>query len=230
MHLTRLAFALLVLAIVGLPNALPVAAGSAQLIAAPHAGHPGELTYVSGGGFPAHARISLFMTCADSGIERAPAAVTDGHGAFSGVAVKAMPLPTKSAQPCSFVASSGGKSSMRARSNTYWLYPPGRSLPRCAAQMCLSVKAFLVRLRNGAQGNITISGWPGATADVTVARVEAGAKFRRVRLNWRGLAQVRMWVAPGLIKGVMAQVYVQARLGRSVGQAKAPFHVMPGGR
>jgi hypothetical protein len=92
------------------------------------------------------------------------------------------------------------------------------------------VQAFLVRLKNGARGNIVISGWPGATADVTVARTPTGAKHREFRLNWRGVGSMSTPVAPGLLKGLKARVFVRAHLGRVSGQSVTAFHVMFGNR
>jgi hypothetical protein len=96
--------------------------------------------------------------------------------------------------------------------------------------MCLRVQAFLVRLESGARGTIVISGWPGATADVTVARTQTGAKYRELRLNWQGVGSVSTPVAPGLLKGLKARVFVIAHLGRVWGRKVTPFHVMFGNR
>ena len=87
-----------------------------------------------------------------------------------------------------------------------------------------------MRLRNGAKGNIVISGWPGATVHVTIARTEQGAKYRVLRLNWRGVGGLKTSIAPGLIKGLKARVFVRAQLGRVTGHGVSRFHVMFGNR
>ncbi|HEX6510121.1 MAG TPA: hypothetical protein VF221_21030, partial [Chloroflexota bacterium] len=130
--------------------------------------------------------------------------------------------------PCRFLASSMGTSPVW--SHPYSIRPAFQTLPRCALHMCLSVQAFLVRLKNGAKGNIVVSGWPGARADVTVARAERGAKFRHLWLDWRGVGVYKPWVAPGLLKGLRARVFVRARLGTVSGRDVTSFHVMFGGR
>ncbi len=131
---------------------------------------------------------------------------------------------------CVFSAASQAGSGTRTRESSYTLVSLKRPLPRCAVRICLHIQAFLVRLKNGATGNIVISGWPGATVHVTIAKTEQGAKYRILRLNWRGVGGLRTSIAPGLIKGLQARVFVRARLGRVTGQGVSRFHVMLGNR
>jgi hypothetical protein len=102
-------------------------------------------------------------------------------------------------------------------------------LPFCAAHICLHVQALLMRLRSGAQGNIAVTGWPGAAVTVTVSYPNGSSKQRLVRLNWRGSGLVRLKVAPGLLKGTATRVTARARLGSSTGTTTRSFTVVPGG-
>jgi hypothetical protein len=211
---------------VGLPCTV-TAAAPARLIVMPAQGHAGDPIFLSGSGFAARRPVSIFLRCGSGAPAPVGAARANGIGRFAGVRLR---LTAPRVGRCSFSAASPAVPAARTRPSRYTFVPAGRQLARCSLHMCLRVQAFLVRLRNGARGNIVISGWPGATADVTVARTQTGAKFRELRLNWRGVGSMSTRVAPGLLKGLKARVFVRAHLGRISGQSVTPFHVMFGNR
>jgi hypothetical protein len=217
------ALLLTILLLVPAAGETAAAAGVSRLIVTPGQAHPGGWVFLSGTGFPPGRRLTIATTCGRA-LSRSRGPLPNRFGRFSAFALRlSFPAPG----PCAVTASAAGDT---ATTHALSLIPAGRALARCAADICLSVQAFLIRLRRGASGRIVISGWPGAAADVTVARVERGATYRHVRLNWRGVASVKTWVAPGLLKGIQARIFVRARLGRVTGQTSAPFHVMLGGR
>jgi hypothetical protein len=203
-------------------------AASMQLIVTPSQGHAGDPIFLSGSGFvPKHA-VSIYLRCVSRSPERMTVTRANGLGRFAAVRIR-LPL-TQRAGRCRFSAASLATPSMRIKAHAYQVVPLGHRLAKCSAHMCLRVQAFLVRLANGARGNIVISGWPGATANVTIARTATGAKYRELRLNWRGVGSVSTPVAPGLLKGLKARVFVRAHLGKVWGQTVTPFHVMFGNR
>ena len=199
-----------------------------QLIVAPAQGHPGDAIFLSGAGFGANRTVTVGIGCG-SGARTSVASVhADRAGRFVGLRVSVH--PASFAGRCSFSAATSASPAVHTRGSTYTVVPPGRPLAACSIRMCLRVQAFLVRLQNGARGNVIISGWPGATADITIARTQSGAKFHRLRLNWRGVGTLSTRIAPGLLKGLQARVFVSARLGTVSGRRTTPFHVMFGNR
>ncbi|MBV9281201.1 MAG: hypothetical protein JOZ41_14055 [Chloroflexi bacterium] len=211
-----------------------------RLIVAPTEGHPGDVIYLSGGGFPPHTRLDIRGGCGGRGSGSVlvshgaavaiPGPTTDGHGqfvAYNGLTFKGTP-PSRCTVQASLPA--GKASGKTLASASYTVVAPGRPLGVCAAHMCLTVSAVLVRLTSGVQGNVAIKGWPGALAGVTVARPGSKSEHMQIRLDWEGAATLRLKVAPGLRKGVAERVAVSARLGRVTGSASAHFVVVPGGR
>lgn len=214
-------------AIAALPH--PVAASSPlRLIVTPTQGHVGDRIFLSGSGFTSRGSVSVYLKCGVQPPERVTTVRANGLGRFAGSRVRF--ALHKQGAVCRFLAASQNTPTVRAKTGVYTFVPARRPLAKCAVHMCLHVQAFLVRLKNNAKGNIVISGWPGATADVTVARTQAGAKFRELRLNWRGIGSVSTPIAPGLLKGLQARVFVRAHLGSVSGQSVSSFHVMFGNR
>jgi hypothetical protein len=227
---TRIAWRLLValvVAVVVIPRGA-AAATPMRLIVTPAEGHAGDPVYLSGSGFGAGLPVSIFLKCGSQPKTHVSTARANKLGRFAASQIR-LSRGTPAGR-CEFSAASQARPAMRTRESAYALVPLQRALARCAVQMCLHIQAFLVRLRNGAKGNVVISGWPGATVHVTIARTEHGAKYRVLRLNWRGVGGLRTSIAPGLIKGLQARVFVSAQLGRVTGQAVSRFHVMFGNR
>jgi hypothetical protein len=79
-------------------------------------------------------------------------------------------------------------------------------------------------------GHIVVRGWPGASVNVTVQVPSEAAKRNLVRLDWDGMAALKLWVAPGLQRGLKARIQVRARLGHVSGGGTGRFYVLPGGR
>ncbi len=204
------------------------AAGALRLIVTPSQGHAGDAIFLSGSGFVPGRPAPILLRCGSQQTRRLRTVTANSHGRFAGMQVR-LSRGTKAGR-CGLSAASSKAPAIRTRESLYTVVSPRRPLTRCAAQICLGIQAFLVRLRNGARGNIVISGWPGATVRVTVARTEVGAKYRVFRLNWRGVGAMTTSIAPGLIKGLRARVFVHARLGRVAGTGHARFHVMFGNR
>jgi hypothetical protein len=204
------------------------AAAPMRLIVTPAQGHAGDPIFLSGSGFAARQPVSIFLRCGSQSPAWVTATTANGLGRFAGVRIR-LSLPKRVGR-CTFSAASRTAPSTRTKARPYTFVPAGRPLAECTVHMCLRVQAFLVRLKNGARGNIVISGWPGAIADVTIARTQTGTKYRELRLNWRGVGSVTTPVAPGLLKGLKARVFVRAHLGRVRGQSVTSFHVMFGNR
>jgi hypothetical protein len=204
------------------------AATPLRLIVTPTQGHAGDPVYLSGSGFVPGLPISIFLKCGSQPRTHVSTARANRLGRFAASQIR-LSRGTSSGR-CGFSAASQARPTMRTRESAYALVPLQRPLARCAIHMCLHIQAFLVRLRSGAKGNVVISGWPGATVHVTIARTEHGAKYRVLRLNWRGVGGLRTSIAPGLIKGLQARVFVSAQLGRVRGQGVSRFHVMFGNR
>ena len=199
-----------------------------QLIVAPAQGHPGDAIFLSGAGFGTNRTVSVDVRCGADARMSVTSTRADRAGHFVGIRVALHRAAF--AGRCSFSAASSASPATRSRGAAYRVVPPGSPLSACSVRMCLHVQAFLVRLQNGARGNIIVSGWPGATADITIARTETGAKYNRLRLNWRGVGTLSTRIAPGLLKGLQARVFVRARLGTISGRRITPFHVMFGNR
>lgn len=227
---TRIVFLLagtLLASVAAMPRTVAAAAPT-RLIVTPAQGHPGDQIFLAGSGYAPGRPVSIFLRCGSQSPARVTAALANKRGQIVGVRL-ALPLPKRTGR-CGFTAASQAARSRHSKTSPYTFVPAGRPLAKCSAHMCLRVQAFLVRLKNGARGNIVISGWPGAIADVTIARTPTGAKYRELRLNWRGVGSVTTRVAPGLLKGLKARVFVRAHLGRVSGQSVTPFHVMFGNR
>jgi len=199
-----------------------------RLIVTPSQGHAGDAIFLSGSGFAPSRSVFVFVSCGSHQPSRIATFTANSQGRFAGVRMH-LARGAKAGR-CRLSAASSVAPAIRTRESLYTVVSPGRPLARCAAQMCLGIQAFLVRLRNGARGTIVISGWPGAIVHVTVARTEVGAKYRILRLNWRGVGSMTTPIAPGLIKGLKARVFVHARLGQVVGKGQSRFHVMFGNR
>jgi len=216
----------LVVTVVRTPREV-AAAGPLRLIVTPSQGHAGDAIFLSGSGFAPGRSAFIFLRCGSQRPTRADIVRANSLGRFAGFQFH---LPRVTAGRCRFSAASSAVPDIRTRESLYTVVAPRRALARCAMQICLGIQAFLVRLKNGARGNIVISGWPGAVVHVTVARTEVGAKYRVLHLNWRGVGSMSTSIAPGLIKGLKARVFVHARLGRISGKGQARFHVMFGNR
>ncbi len=210
-------------------GALPaMAAPSTTILARPQQGRPGGPVFLSGSGFPSRRVLRVYMSCGSGPAAIKTQVVTNAWGRFVGVRVHA---PTSAPKHvCFFFAGKSAGVSAGRHNARFTVIPAPRPLSHCALQICLTVQAFLVRLNSGARGNVVISGWPGAIANVTIARREGRAKHLTVRLNWKGLGTVKTTVAPGLLKGLQARVTVQLHLGRFAGGVSVPFHVMFGNR
>jgi len=204
------------------------AVAPAKVIVTPAQGHAGDPVFLSGSGFVPSGPVSIFLRCGSQLPARIGVARTNRLGRFAAVQLRL----SRHARigKCGFSAAAPAAPSVHTRESLFTVEPTRHPLARCAVQMCLTIQAFLVRLRSGAKGSIVISGWPGAVAHVTVARTEYGAKFRVLRLNWRGVGTMSTSIAPGLIKGLQARVFVRARLGHVTGKGQARFHVMFGNR
>lgn len=199
-----------------------------RLIVTPSQGHAGDAIFLSGSGFVPSRTAFIFLRCGSQQPRQVATARANPDGRFAGFQLR-LSRGVRAGR-CGFSAASSSAPGVRTRESRYTVVSPGRPLARCATQICLGIQAFLVRLRNGARGNIVISGWPGAMVHVTVARTESGAKYRVFRLNWRGVGSMTTSIAPGLIKGLQARVFVHARLGSVAGKGQARFHVMFGNR
>ena len=203
----------------------------AQLIVRPMETHAGGTIYLSGAGFPAYSRLALSVTCgngkrsAGGMVARGP--VTDAHGQFVAVPLQTSRLTVRQPQPCQVSA----RSSSSARSSaTFTIFPATHPLTPCAAHICVTATAVLVRVRSGTWGDIAIRGWPGAQVVLRITPAARKATARSIRLDWQGVGSLRMWVAPGLKQALRAHLVVSAQLGRFSGNGTGTFAVMPGGR
>lgn len=199
-----------------------------QLVIAPLQVHPGDTLFLSGSGFAPRSSLHVQMRCGNASVMReARGPVTNANGQFAAFTVSSPRMRTTHSESCTTTVL--GQHSLQAHAS-YQLASSNHALAACAMRMCLKVTAILVRLRNYAQGNITVAGWPGAGANITVIEPNGTLKRRYLVLDWRGAGALRLRIAPGLRKGVKAHVLVQARLGRITGLTTAPFGVLPGGR
>jgi len=224
----RLALVALV-GVVGLfvPARSVSSATRAIVIVMPHKGHIGDALYLSGAGFPPERELEVEYVCGSrfAGTDAGPRA--DSHGQF----VAYSRLRIRKAKPgnCSIHVDAGSARGAAA-SARYTVLAPTQRLSRCDLQMCLQIKAALVRVSAGVQANLTIQGWPGALTDLTITDPGSKAQRGHVRLNWEGNATARMLVSFGLHKGLKGRVYAHARLGSISGSTSAPFILIPGGR
>ncbi len=210
------------------PTHATVLTGHAAVIAAPFEAHAGGRVYLSGGGFSAGSRLTLVLGCPDyrHPVARFGAVTTDNRGQFV-ARVVTVPRDLKKERSCAVYAGQGRPRSVPA---PLLLVPHNRALKHCAVTMCLHVRASLIRLHSGTEGNIVVNGWPGAQARVTVLGPNGSHLRRSVRLGWRGTGAVRLRVSLGLKKGVAKQVQVTARLGAVAGSTTTGFSVLPSGR
>ncbi len=199
-----------------------------QLVIAPRQVHSGGTLFLSGSGFAPRSSLHVQMRCGQAPmLNETGGPVTNAKGQFVAFTVSSPRVRATHSVSC--MATVVGQHLLQAHAS-YQLAATSNALAACAVRMCLKVTAILVRLRNYAQGNIAVAGWPGATADVTVVEPNGTLKRRHLVLDWRGAGALRLRIAPGLRKGVKARVLVQARLGRITGVTAAPFGVLPGGR
>jgi hypothetical protein len=152
----------------------------------------------------------------------------DAHGQFAGYLYH-VPKEIKSGSRCSIDAGVGSSARLTVHSNRFSVLGPSQALNSCSAHICVKVRAFLTRVRSGAWGHIIVIGWPGSTANVTVVRMGKD-RHRTLRLDWQGEGAFKVWVAPGLIKGLKATVRATVTLGRLSGSGTGTFAVIPGGR
>lgn len=232
------AFAVATLVLLGLAWTQPALArpsrASAHVVAVPSSGHPGDPIYVSGSGFPARHQVFILQLC--PGIaspslrsSRLPAVRTDATGRFVAFRVSAATPGTSHAVTCRITAGAKNASQPPSPGVRYRLLPRTQRLPYCSTHICLHVVASLVRLRNGTQGVVVVTGWPGATAQVAITGPGVRTIVRSTRLNWHGVGSVRARVSLGLIRGIKRQATVVARFGRISGTATEGFQVFPGG-
>jgi hypothetical protein len=202
-----------------------------QVILRPSAIHPGGSVYVSGRRFAADQRVVMQVACPSLNPQQPrPLIVRWGprantRGTFAGFRLK---TPSVGRGHCTVYAGEGRMGVLTDA--IYRVVPATQKLPRCSKIMCLHVRAFLVRLKNGTQGTVVVTAWPGARVRIVISGPSIKTKVRIVRLDWRGVAQKRLRVALGVIKSIKAHVVVTARLGKIRGSARAKFAVIPGGR
>jgi hypothetical protein len=149
----------------------------------------------------------------------------DLHGQFAGYALQ-LPKGIKQGSHCSIGARDQNGNPFTVHSNRFAVLAPSQPLNSCSAHICVKVRAFLTRAASGAWGHIIILGWPGSRANVTVARIGKD-RHRSLRLDWQGEGIFKVWVAPGLIKGLKAGVRATVTMGRLSGTGTGTFAVIP---
>jgi hypothetical protein len=195
------------------------------LLLRPSQVHSGGTLYLSGAGFPPRARLYAKTNCGPSA---ALAQRTDAAGRFVAARFRAPADTSERYQRCSVQVYAVG--STRVGQASFAQLPTTKPLVRCATSMCVHVRGALVRLKNYTQGNVVISGWPGAVVDVTVYGPSVATKHRRIHLGWDGGGKLRLTVAPGVQKAQNAHIMVHAHLGSVTGTAQGGFFLIPGGR
>jgi hypothetical protein len=202
-----------------------------QVILRPSAIHAGGSIFVSGRRFVAGQRLVMQAACPTLNPQHPAAMIVrqgprvNTRGTFAGFRLK---TPVTTGGHCTVYA---GESRLGVLGDAvYRVVPSSQKLPLCSKIMCMHVRAFLIRLKNGTQGTVVVTAWPGARARIVISGPSIKTKVRNLRLNWRGIAQKRLRVALGVIKSIKAQVAVTAHLGKVRGSAHAKFAVIPGGR
>ena len=208
------------------------AAAHAHAIIAPKEGHAGSTAYLSGSGFSPNRQLVVSFSCFRKrgfGItEPFQGPSTDSRGQFVAYPLH-LAQSRVSTGPCKITARDTHTRGISA-SASYTIVAPKRPLTPCATRICLAVKASLVRLKSGAQGNIVIHGWPGASTTITIQAPGRTPQRKLIRLNWQGTGALKTLVAPGLNVGLKSRIQVRATLGKFFGSQSAHFIVIPGGR
>lgn len=208
------------------------AAPQPRLIVTPAQVHQNGTIYLSGAVFPAGQRLAVGYSCTGRGsfavAESGREPQTDAHGRFAGYALQ-VPRAIKPGSRCSVQADIESGNQRVIRSNRFAVFAPSQPLNGCSRHICVKVRAFLTRALSGAWGHVIIIGWPGSRANVTVVRIGKD-RHRSLRLDWQGEGIFKVWVAPGLVKGLKASVRATDTMGTISGYGTGTFAVIPGGR
>lgn len=170
-----------------------------ELIAAPSAGHRGDVVYLSGGKFPPRTQLTIVMACPDL-VSEGPARfsqglqgpTTDEHGQFVGFPLTAPMVPGNGTIPCSLYAFfAGGEqfAQLQLRNPTrYTIVSDNVKLGSETTNPSLSV-GFTTT--HGSQAFKFVS-WPGASLDLWILYLRTDTdQHVKVRLGWDGTTIVK---------------------------------------
>jgi hypothetical protein len=218
----------------------------------PSQAHAGDMLYLSGAGFKPGIRLALTVFCPDwsvgeaylnnnyDRISQARGPVTDANGEFVNYRLRALHLHKIRSSLCTVYTALQDNLSPYGPDfpGLYFIQAPGVRLPRCERQICAHVSAAPKQVKSGRYESISIgpritrnptkseTSWPGALADITVTY--PGAKPQHVvkKLNWNGVAEVRIRVPSGMTQTAVARVQVHFRAGPISGSADENFTVV----
>ncbi|HZU14068.1 MAG TPA: hypothetical protein VFB58_14605 [Chloroflexota bacterium] len=181
--------------------------------ATPKRGHFGDPIDLSGTGFPANTQLAVLMACPNLQRAKRNYALqygpwTDGQGNFAGFMVSAiqthgLPLPTG----CVIYMSPINKQLADDIPAVYYLEPRSVRLSGCEARMCVRIQARPRRIRAGYREQLSVTGWPGARTEVTIAYPGGVPTTSIHHLNWRGTFSMQIPVS-GTYRGL---VHVRVR-------------------
>lgn len=221
------------------PPPPPPPSGVSYLQASPYEGHVGDTIRVSGANLTPFTQYSLFMTCpayTDPTVYQwgnvvyiAHGPITDAHGNFVRFQMTAITLHRLSSSPCYIYAEiagqGGGNPNIPA---SYFAYPPGAKLSKCATQICGQVTISPSPPRSGhiETLQLTTEHFAGAFADITIT-FSNGKPMRITRvMDPEGKRYVRVRIPAGVPRITKEQVTVRFHVGRFTGTTKTTQFVI----
>jgi len=207
------------------------------LKATPARGHSGDIIYISGGDFPPHIRLSLMMGCPNwlVGAQQkshnvelyGPGPRTNADGEFSGYPIRGLSLRGLAFSACQIYTQFGANTFGPDIPGSYYILQRGKALRPCDTHVCARVVPSPQRVHSGLVEHIAIEqGWPGATADISIAYPGSAPHQLQRKLDWEGNADITDRVPAPFAGAYRAQVKVSFHFARAAGNAFTTFAVV----
>ena len=194
------------------------------LIAVPLEGHAGDIVYLSGSGFDPSQKLFITLACPDwyhsfqGNVEVLYGLRTDKHGRFLGYrALRAMTLSGAPSSACQIYASNGG--SPFAASTAYALKAHDEALGECTIKMCVTATPQMI----GAHLRLSIRGWPGAKANVTITYPDGRVQHAKTSLDWMGTQLLNLPLMERVPRRAQPRFSVTAVMDRVRGTVQGKF-------
>jgi hypothetical protein len=194
------------------------------LIAVPFEGHAGDIVYLSGAGFDPSQKLFITLACPDwyhsfqGNVEVLYGLRTDRHGRFLGYrALRAMTLTGTASSACQIYASNGG--SPFAASAAYTIKSHDDALDECAIKMCMTATPQMIR----SHLRLSIRGWPGAKANVTITYPDGRVQHAKTSLDWMGTQLLNLPLMERVPRRAQPRFSVTAVMDRVRGTVQGKF-------
>ena len=196
----------------------------------------GDTFYVSGYGLPRNRRLVIMMSCPAwydphaaqyhniAFNQNGPR--TNARGEFVRFKMQALKLHHDLSSGCLINEGDGSNPFGPDIPALYTILRPDQSLRRCDKQICGKVTAVPRHARAGYTEHLSISGWPGASAMVTIQYPAIGTKHYGTELDPRGNGALAVPVPSGMDRPGRARIHVSFHLGKAGGGATTQFTIV----